>query len=199
MKDIIILGCGMTHHECTYDTEVWGVNATVRWAEKNGRLDKLFFFDDLATFSPNVMTAEEVVECKAELITTEKNVKFLKQFGREATIYPLEEILQKFKTHYFMNSIAYMIAYAMYQGDIDMISMYGIDHMNWGSYAMERTGVEYWVGRAEGAGIKVWITPGSALRRTLDGKLYGYDFFYENRPMSNKLSDKYSSETLMAA
>jgi hypothetical protein len=57
---------------------------------------------------------------------------------------------------------------------------------------MERPGVEYWVGRLEGAGIVVEIAQGSALCKTKTGKLYGYDFRYggeELSPLARGFSD----------
>jgi len=199
MKDIIILGCGISHFECPYDTEVWSVNAAVRWAEGKGRkLDILFFFDDLESFDPYVMTLGDLVNTNARLISTQKNADFGKQFGLNIEVYPIDDIIKQFNTVYFSNSISYMIAYAIHRGDINKISMYGVDHMTWSSYVMERCGVEYWVGRAEGAGIEVEIAKGSALCKTLNDKLYGYEFQYDKNARVELLTNSQSERILIA-
>ncbi len=174
MRDVIILGNGPSKFECPYDTETWGVNAVVHYAEDVGRLDKLFFFDDLDTFNPRVMRLDNLLETKAELVTTEKNVEFLKKYKRNAVVFPIDEIIKRYKTAYFSNSISYMIVYAMYLGDIKFMSLYGVDHTSWDSYVKDRPGVEYWVGRAEQSGIGVYIARASALCKTDSGGMYGY-------------------------
>lgn len=187
MKEVIILGCGQTSWSCPYDCETWGVNSMVKRAD---RLDKLFFFDNLETLpDPDGLNWNDLIETEAALISTEKNAKFCKEhLGIECEVYPLEEICAKYKNHYFSNSISYMIAYAIYKG-YDKIKVYGVDHVRYESYVMERSGVEFWLGIAIGAGIDVEIAAGSALLKTFNGKLYGYEFFYQDYPVKDMLSN----------
>jgi len=175
-SEIIILGSGATGAECPFDKEVWGCNNTIR---NPNRLDKLFFFDNILTFNPEIMHIDDLITRgnKVEYITTFHNAKFCSRKGILATVYPLAEVVKKFNTTYFANTVCYMIAYAMYMG-AEKMDLYGIDHLTWQSYIVERCGVEYWLGRAEQSGVEVNITQESALCKTMDGKMYGYDEFY---------------------
>ena len=169
--NIILLGSGVTAADCPFDKEVWGCNNTIRTEKK---VDKHFFFDDLATFDPKVMHIQDLIgnSHETEHITTFKNAQLCSRIGVLATVYPIDEVIRKFGRAYFANTVCYMIAYAMYMG-IKKMNLYGIDHLTWQSYIVERCGVEYWLGRAEQSGIEIDIAEGSALLKTLDGKLYG--------------------------
>ena len=180
MKEIILLGSGQTHGACPYNKETWGVNYVVRYPDflKNG--NKLFFFDDLSTFNPRVMTFADLYNNRhlLEFVTTSKNVEFLKKYNVTATVYPLDQIIHKYKTHYFANSISYMVAYAMFTG-VESMTLYGIDHVNYREYLMAKAGLEYWLGRAQQSGMDINICAGSAVLRTITDKLYGYEFKYD--------------------
>lgn len=180
-KDIIILGSGITHVACPYDREVWGVNAILQFpefAERKG--NKIFFFDSLVTMPPHVLTIQHLEDTAGiiEPITTPNNFLIMKKHKLEATVYPLGAITKKFKSSYFANTIAYMIAYAMYE-EVRHILVYGTDHLSYQSYIMERSCLEYWLGRAQQSGITVEIAEDSAVLKTFNGKLYGYEFFYD--------------------
>ena len=82
--------------------------------------------------------------------------------------YPLEEIYDKYKSKYFTSSIAYMIAYAIYC-KVDSIRLEGIGLDYADEYMHQKPAVAYWLGRAEGEGIKVsWI-------KLTPPFLYGYE------------------------
>ena len=86
--------------------------------------------------------------------------------------FPLEEIKNQFKTAYFTNTISYMVAYAIYL-KVDKISVYGVDASFGAPYAQENRGVEYWLGRAEQAGIELYLPEKCHILRTVSGNLYG--------------------------
>ncbi len=65
--------------------------------------------------------------------------------------YPLEDIVQD-QRDYFTSSIDYMIALAIYTGAKE-IGLYGVDNCN--EYAHQEANTAYWLGFAEGRGIKV--------------------------------------------
>lgn len=79
-----------------------------------------------------------------------------------ATEYPLKAVLSSLPIPYLENSVAYMLAYAIYQ-QVDEIGLWGV-HM-WGTREMEweRPSVVYLIGLAQGRGIKVTNAPGSPL------------------------------------
>lgn len=84
--------------------------------------------------------------------------------------YPLDAIIDRFNSNYFANSIAYMIAYALYN-NYDEIYLCGIDLTQGSEYEFERPCVLYWMGMAKGLGVKMGSS--SDLDKSLF--LYGYD------------------------
>jgi len=96
--------------------------------------------------------------------------------------FPLEEILETFKgrsgERYFTNSVSYMIAYALYEGLVsgrqwDEIHIYGVDMAVGVEYIAQRPSCEYWIGIAEGMGVKVFIPVASDLNKC--AFLYGFE------------------------
>lgn len=168
MKSVIILGMGATMVKCKYDTEVWGVNKVYRMARK---LDKLFItdgrkqpdrsdswnFDELNGLNIPIVSLHRFPEIK------------------RLTVYPYTKIIERFDglgKEFFTNSICYMMAYALYKG-YEKISLYGIDMATALEYQLERGGIEYWIGRAEGMGVKVENTKDSMLCKPAMGIPYG--------------------------
>ena len=88
---------------------------------------------------------------------------------RRSTAYPLQEILAAFHRKYFTSSVSYMIALALHLGAKE-IYLYGIN-MATNEYHLQRPSAEYWIGRAEGLGVKVAIPETSSL---LNDPLYGF-------------------------
>jgi len=82
--------------------------------------------------------------------------------------YPLNKIQERYKSSYFTNTIAYMIAYAMHKGFRE-IHLDGVDLDPYLEWAFERPCVAYWCGRAEGLGIKVYW------KNLQPAFLYGYE------------------------
>ena len=171
MKSCTILGMGATMIKCPYDNEVWGVNQVYRMAK---RLDKLFItdgrkrpdgtdswdFDDLNKLNIPIVSLHNFPEIK-------KLVR-----------YPYNKIIEKFDgmgREFFTNSICYMIAYALYKG-YDEIKLYGVDMATSMEYILERGGIEYWIGRAEGLGVKITNTQGSMVCKTPMGIPYGFKY-----------------------
>lgn len=68
--------------------------------------------------------------------------------------YPLEG--------YFNSSISYMMALAIHEG-AEEIGIWGVDMADNEEYVYQKANMEYWIGRAEGAGIKVYIPEKSSL------------------------------------
>ena len=91
--------------------------------------------------------------------------------------YPLTEMLQFWEqrgltgARYFTNSISYMIAFALYEGVIsgqqwERIDIYGVDMAIGDEYIAQRPSCEYWIGIAEGMGVKVFIPTAADLCKT---------------------------------
>ena len=97
---------------------------------------------------------------------------------------PFKEMLDTFKARgltgarYFTNSISYMLAYAIFEGMVvghqwDEIHIYGVDMAVGDEYVAQRPSCEYWIGIAEGMGIKMYIPDASDLNKT--AFLYAYE------------------------
>lgn len=89
--------------------------------------------------------------------------------------YPIDEIVEFFKTDYFSNTVDYAIALAIYRR-FKEIGLYGINMMRGSEYAYQKAGVEFWIGQAMGRGITVKNhSPISTVLKTKNRKMYGYD------------------------
>ena len=180
-KECVILGCGTTQVECDYSHgDIFGVNGTYTFSKK---LDKLFFTDEESEVNsafydvPKIMSLEKLV-CVFPI-----RYKRFNDLGLNIEIFPLEAIQKRFPTDLFSNTIAYMLAYALYH-DYEKIWMYGIDMMTNTSYIQEKGGVEFWMGVAMGMSvervrngkspIEIFNTVGSATGKTWNGLMYGH-------------------------
>ena len=154
-KDIIILGYSGTANECPFDTETWGINIAGSFFPEK-KISYCFAFDELPS--------EYVKEMKA--------LAPVISFQPYADIkYPLKEIEKAFNTKYFVNTVGFMIAYAIYIGVI-RLSLYGCDTIIGAMWQRESKGVEYWLGRAEEHGIELRLPPKSGLLRSMQGRIY---------------------------
>ena len=93
--------------------------------------------------------------------------------------FPLEEYIKEFGQPYFLNTIAYMVAYALLKGAKE-IELYGVNQASSSEYFYEKASVEYLLGIAIGRGVKVTIN--GAKSEVLSNKarfggrvLYGYN------------------------
>jgi len=179
-KEVIIMGCGPTHVESKYHCETWGVNGVYTFSK---RLDKLFFADEESEVNsawydiPKIMSFENLT-CVFPI-----KYKRFSDLGLNIEVFPLELIQKKFPTEFFSNTIAYMLAYALYY-DYEKIWLYGIDMMSNTTYIQEKGGVEFWMGVALGMSaervkqgktpIEIVNTMGSATGKTWNGLMYGY-------------------------
>lgn len=94
-------------------------------------------------------------------------------------IYPINEVVNEFKSMYFNNSIAYGIALAMYRG-ATRIGLFGCDfapHDGIDAKTCDAGAscVEYWLREAENRGVSLEIPHGCRLMgMNTDQRLYGY-------------------------
>lgn len=174
-KEVIILGCGPTCVECRYHTETWGVNGTYTFAK---RLDKLFFTDEESEVDACWYDTPELLALNPTCVFPIEYRRF-QGLGLKIELFPMNEIMARFPSTFYSNTIAYMIAMAIYQR-YDTIYLYGIDMMTNSTYIQEKGGVEFWMGVALGQGIEVVNTVGSATGKTWNGRMYGHYGAVEN-------------------
>lgn len=97
---------------------------------------------------------------------------------------PLMEMLAFWKARgltgyrYLTNSVSFMIAYALYEGVVtghqwDEIDIFGVDMAVGDEYIAQRPSCEYWIGIAEGMGVRVYIPDASDLCKT--AFIYAYE------------------------
>ena len=92
--------------------------------------------------------------------------------------YPIMDIMKEFKVGFFLNVVAYAIAYAITLNP-KKISLYGADmrpDSGIEHHREEKGCVEFWLGVATGRGIEHY-TPAQSflLRRTMLGNFYGFE------------------------
>jgi hypothetical protein len=90
--------------------------------------------------------------------------------------YPLPQVAELFTNPgkglpYLTNTISYMIALAILEGFTE-IAVYGVDMATDSEYSIQRPSCEYFLGFAQGRGVKVSVPPDCELLKT--DFLYGY-------------------------
>lgn len=170
MKKVAILGCADSWSFAPFDdlsVEIWTFNHLM--FERTPRFNRYF---DLHIPHKNWFNSfPEYTEFLKE------NQKKLYIMGEHpdfpnANIIDWEKMLKKFRHSYFTSSIAWLIAIAIYE-KYNEISLYGVDLIRSDEYAEQKPCIEYWIGYAEGKGIKVNIQDSSNLMRPKE--LYGID------------------------
>jgi hypothetical protein len=155
-KVVAIVGKGPTAHQGGYEptnVEVWGINAAWKHMGKASQADRWFHIDDTKKYT--------------------ESRGFLQSFdGPVYLIYPDETIptgiqypvaaVEKRLQGYFHPTASYALALALFEG-FDDIHLWGLDYPLGTRYDGQRACVEYWIGRAHGAGVKVQIPIESAL------------------------------------
>lgn len=85
--------------------------------------------------------------------------------------YPIEEAIRYAGRDYFTSSVAFMMALAGIEGFTE-VHLYGINLAIGEEYFYEKPNAEWWIGKLEGAGIKVYVPSASALLKQY--RRYGY-------------------------
>lgn len=85
--------------------------------------------------------------------------------------YPIEDAIRLAGRDYFMSSVSYMMALAIMEG-FEEIHLYGINLAIGDEYFYEKPNAEWWIGLAQGMGIKVFVPQASALLKQY--RRYGY-------------------------
>jgi len=167
MKEIIILGRGNGWSEAP-DGECWAPCSAMS-CRINSQKELTRGFDIHGDSFEKADAFRKLAE--------DNNVDYYTQ-----SKFPLEEIIDYFKTDYFANTICYMIALAIYEG-VEKIDFYGVN-MNGPNeiYSIERACVEFWVGLAIGKGLEINIYGERSSLLVVDrtnaaepGIMYGYN------------------------
>ena len=206
MKTVHLLGMGGGWDLCPKEGEVWTVNKGCVHRDTS----LIFFMDRALLYDTDIDDPEAVEELEKRvscpLYSLETVEHFVMRVVREENtpvvttrafddipnniVFPLEEIVKKYGSDYFGNSLDYMIAYALYTG-YDDIHLYGV---NMGSHEIskyEKSPLSFWLGMAMGLGCR--ISTHGALSEVLvveGGYLYAYDkkqWIQRDKGMQRKL------------
>jgi len=177
LDHILLLAMGPTAYQIPKpdmlppNSEVWSINTMYRTYPL---ISRLFIMHDVRT---EVMLNDS---CLFE----ELNKQDIKVYTsgdypglKNNVVYPIAEIVKEFGVAFFLNSVTYMLAMAVYEQP-KYIHFFGIDMrpdsgFEW--HQEEKGAVEFWVGVGIGRGIKFSIPRGSCiLRREMAGYFYGY-------------------------
>lgn len=173
LDDIRIVALGPTWSKVPpkkTNTETWGCNAIYRDLE----IDRLFIMHDIRKdlFLRDIHLFENLNTKNIPIYMASPEPGF-----QNGVVYPIKEVYAEFGIIFFMNVIAYMVAYAIMQKP-KKISLYGVDmrpDSGMEHHKNEKGCVEFWLGVAIGRGIKISLPPESyLLKRVIGGMFYGF-------------------------
>lgn len=162
-RKVCIVGWASTSRELApFDDpqfEIWGLNevGTVLPGRRFTHWFNLHTAKELAQaeFIPQLKWLHE----RTEPLTLLEQIPNM----RAGTIFPYKEILLRYGSDYFTSSVAWMIAYAHFLGDLEELRLFGIDMCAESEYAYQRPCVEFWIGYLRGLGVSVVVPEQSSL------------------------------------
>jgi len=186
-RDIIILGSGAGWHLCPFDKdkEVWMIakmvlNKTFN-EMKHSKVDRLFSIDD----TPKMLSWDKNSAFKTPY-SMDDFVKAINESGAEFITsycypdmkkcmpFPLKEIVEHYGIFYFTNTVCFMLAYALWLGDVRSVTLWGVNQTGSLEYFKERKGVEFWMGLLAGMGVELRVEGPSQLLQAENKYIYGY-------------------------
>tara|TARA_R100000541_G_C1878232_1_gene81930 strand:+ start:263 stop:1000 length:738 start_codon:yes stop_codon:yes gene_type:complete len=183
-KSIAIVGLGKSWHDYnlakshgTHFDEVWAINAV-------GSVifhDRTFMMDPVSRFLDTDNAGGQTSGMTEVLLNDDKPIYTCELDARCKNLveFPLNEILKAFNCHYLNNTVAYAVAFALWN-KVGTIKMFGVDFSYRGNLHFAESGracVEYWLSKAMVMGIKIEVASTSGLLDTdvpAEEKLYGY-------------------------
>ena len=183
-KSIAIVGLGKSWHDFnlakshgTHFDEVWAINAV-------GSVifhDRTFMMDPVSRFLDTDNAGGQTSGMTEVLLNDDKPIYTCELDARCKNLveFPLNEILKAFNCHYLNNTVAYAVAFALWN-KVGTIKMFGVDFSYRGNLHFAESGracVEYWLSKAMVMGIKIEVASTSGLLDTdvpAEEKLYGY-------------------------
>ena len=148
MKSLTILGRGPSWKECPFNTEeLWGAASCLLIDElKDKNYTKVFAFDDVGL--PEIPPVIEIAK--------ERNIPLVSNRPYATEQFPQKEIAREFGSSYFMPTVSYMIAYALYL-KYDLLWVFGIDQGPRWDYQVGKDYIMFWLGVAIGRKVDVRI------------------------------------------
>jgi hypothetical protein len=163
---IAILGSAPSYADAPYDDPdwtIWGLGGAPSW-DNVKRLDAIFEMHKPRKW---LYRAEYLNKPNVPVFMLEKYNEVPNSIE-----YPSSVVSMEIGREYFCSSIDYMLAYAIALKP-EAIALYGIRMEHGTEYERQKPSCEYYLGLAEGRGIKVTISDDSSLLKPK--WKYGYD------------------------
>jgi hypothetical protein len=167
---VAIIGAGQGKAYAPYredEWEVWGLNA-VPTTDHLGmlRCDRWFEMHTIAAQNQKDMTWIRRCPVPLYMVPSATTQWALNEFNPQQVRYPLERIEKHFGVSYFACSFAYQMALAIHE-KFEEIGLFGVE-LCYGTErerSVEWANVSWWLGVAQGLGVKIHLPPGSHLGR----------------------------------
>lgn len=179
MRKIAILGMAPSWKDAPFHDTSWEIWGLSRLYVLLPRWDKWFELHKLEeicrTWEQNDAAAEKAARKDyTQFLKDAANPVYLSELRPDMVpagqLYPVSDILAQFRP-YFTSTVSWMIALAIHEG-VDEIGLWGVDMELSGEYSTQRPSCEYFIGIAEGRGIKVTVPESSGLLKA--SHLYGF-------------------------
>ena len=185
---VAIVGWVWHRRHAPYDDEsfeIWGIN-DLYLAEDVTRWDRWFQLHEPGYKNVTGCTTRE--EMYAEYKKWDCPVYMWEKVAEvpNSVEFPFKEIVEKFG-NYFNNTMSWLIALAIHEG-FKEIHVYGVDMATHSEYGHQRPSCEYFIGLAQGMGIKVGLPPETTLLKAK--YLYGLESERENMEKQELLMRK---------
>lgn len=160
--------------------EVWGINSIGAIFH----VDKTFMMDPASRFLDDIKAGKQTGIAQEFLLDTPNKGPIysscLDERVPEIELYPLKEVVSDLGYSYFNNTVAYAIAYAIYNKKVSKLHLYGVDFsykQNINFAEAGRACCEFWCAIALSKGMQIEIAQTSGFMDTNvpeNEKLYGY-------------------------
>jgi|TARA_R100001530_G_scaffold83109_1_gene57944 hypothetical protein len=159
--------------------EIWGISAMHQHLP---RWDRWFEFHDLDIFvdldNGPMRPFKAAYEGHLEWLGACKGPLYVKELDPRVPhgkLFPWQELVTKFGRGGFTNSISWLVAFAIKEG-YEEIGIWGVDMAQESEYRHQKPGCYFFMGWAQGAGIKMTIPEQSDLFKIR--ALYGFEDNY---------------------
>jgi hypothetical protein len=165
------------------NVEIWSLNQGYKWQP---RVDRLFDIHHHAA-----VRDEKHVEWLKTNTTVPVYMLDTYEHLPMSIRYPLEDVLEGGRYRkVFTSSISYMLALAIHER-VSEVRLLGVDMATDSEWAYQRDGCLYWIGVAEGLGIKVYLPDISPLSQQY---LYGREPIGDSRRAASDWKDKVKTQ-----
>jgi len=183
-KRVALLGLGISQIDFVIGLEngrewdeVWGINSAV----KVFQCDRMFMMDPASRFFDSDDAGKQTKVLRAILPDLKIPVYTCVKDPRvpSAVLYPIQEIANATKCAYFNNTVAYALAFAMWN-KVEAIDLFGIDFSYRNDLHFAEAGracVEFWLCKLMENDCVVGVSPRSTVLDAdvpANEKLYGY-------------------------